>query len=163
MRIPKATRQKIVALLATGSTQRDAAKVVGISEVTLSAWMRKDLVFQQEVEGAVAQENEWLRTRLRGTMQQAFDTLVAVMLNSRNDNARVRAAISVLTAGGHLHEAPEQPPGDVVVQLGTGNPVAPAVPTVPPLEPIQPGVPMPMPDPDGKGKVPTPMKQDGGR
>jgi hypothetical protein len=117
MRTPKAIRTQIVALLASGRTQREASQATGVSEVCISNWMTKDPEFKRQVDDAIAVLDADLRARLRGSMQRAFAALLEV-LAADNANAKARAAIALLHAGGYLRDKAEGTKQDIVVEFG---------------------------------------------
>jgi predicted transcriptional regulator len=149
MKVSRAVRNKVINLIASGQTQRAAAKEAGVTETAVSRWLADD-AYRAQLDAAIEQNSAKLRDQIRASMQVAFEVLMSIAANGHNENARIRAAIALLTAGGHLHEQPEEKPGDVVVKLGTGDPTKAALPPAAPLVPIQPGKPMPMADPDAK-------------
>jgi transposase-like protein len=153
-RVSKAMKAKAVELIAAGYTQSETARQVGIGRATITRWTN-DAEFESAVETAVAENADALRHRLQASMDRAYNALVEV-LSSDNHNAKVRAAIALLTAGGYLHEQAAQAPGDIEIKLGTRDAKAPAEPAVAQLAPIQPGQRMPGVDPDAK-PVPEPI------
>ena len=123
MRIPKATRKKVAALIATGKTQRDAANEAGITEVTVCHWMA-DPVFRAEVDAGILAESEALRTRLRSGMDRAVQALLEV-LDCDNATAKARAAIALLEAGGYLKDEKPRAEAKVIVEFGDVPELAP--------------------------------------
>lgn len=162
MKVSKAVKNRVIVELAGGKSQAAAAQAAGVTPKAVCHWLKDD-DYRAQLDEAIEQNSQKLRDQIRASMQAAFDSLLDIAVNGHNENARIRASIALLTAGGHLHEAPEEKPGDVVVKLGTGDPTKAPAPQVAPLVAIQPGQPKPMADPDAKPPKGPAQPQDGSR
>src|SRR5215475_10010054 len=88
-------QEALIAALLTEPTHATAAAKAGVSEATLSRWLRLPefqaayrLARRELVEGAVG--------RIQAAAGQAVDTLLAVARDGAKDSDRVRAAVALL-------------------------------------------------------------------
>lgn len=84
-----------IGLLLTGSTKLAAAKEVGVSRQTMSAWAA-DPLFKQALADGQAQLMAELNRRLLAAAGAAVDYLLKVLKRPRNQAVGVRAADVIL-------------------------------------------------------------------
>jgi predicted transcriptional regulator len=166
-KLSKATKTKAIELLSSGKSQLDTAHALGLTPKCVCNWVA-DEEFSKELDIAIERNSEALRTKIRTSMETAYNALMDIVQNGANENARVRAAVAVLTAGGYLHEKPGEKMGDVVIKLGTKDASTVVITPTEQLQPISPGQKLPMPNPDPEDKPPIKdakfiIRQDGSR
>ena len=71
-------QQEAAALIASGKTQRQAAKAVGVSPQTLTAWAKKE-DFQSHVRALLQPAHEGVQTALQGLHQRAAEVLASLL------------------------------------------------------------------------------------
>ncbi len=78
--MPKLTpkQQEAAALIASGKSQRQAAKAVGVSPQTLTAWAHKE-EFQKHVQALLQPAHEGVQTVLQGLHQRAAEVLASLL------------------------------------------------------------------------------------
>ena len=100
-------QSRVIDLLLEGKTQRKAAEEVGVTEVTVSRWQRKDLAFQQALEDRQRCLLLTQREALEMLVGKAIWT-VAALMDDPSGHVRLRAAMAVLRAVGL--DRPEEEP-----------------------------------------------------
>lgn len=90
-----ATHHKAIQALLTTRTNEDAAQEAGISRSTLQRFLR-DPLFKLELERQKADSTAQTNARMTEAAAVAVQTLQEVMVNGKNDIARVQAAGQVL-------------------------------------------------------------------
>lgn len=118
MRVSKAIRKIVMTYLAAGLSQQDAAAKAGISHITVSNWMNNDPQFVASLNEEIDAANADLKRRLRGDMQIAYKALLDVVQQDTNANAKTRAAIALLQAGGMLSDKAAPPETNIVIEFG---------------------------------------------
>ena len=93
-------QEQIVALLLTGSTQRDAAATVGVAEETVSRWVNHDPDFIATMNARRVDVWRGNVDRLRALTSKAIETIETVLEQSPDERVRLAAAVAVLRAGG---------------------------------------------------------------
>jgi hypothetical protein len=85
--------------LAAGRLKQDAAKTVGVSPQTISAWLR-DPQFQASINALMWEQLNTARTSLQALARTATQTLGDVMQKADNYETRRRAALDILEMTG---------------------------------------------------------------
>ena len=101
-------QSRVIDLLLEGKTQRKAAEEVGVTEVTVSRWQRKDVTFQQALEDRQRCLLLTQREALEMLVGKAIWT-VATLMDDPSGHVRLRAAMAVLRAVGLDRPEEEDP------------------------------------------------------
>lgn len=89
-----AKQQQAVTLLASGKSQRQTAKAVGVSPQTITAWMKLD-TFQKGLDGLLSTVEAESTQLLRSQRLKAVDALTD-LLDSKTPAVKLAAAKTVL-------------------------------------------------------------------
>lgn len=89
-----AKQQQAVTLLASGKSQRQTAKAVGVSPQTITAWMKLD-AFQKGLDGLLSTVEAESTQLLRSQRLKAVDALTD-LLDSKTPAVKLAAAKTVL-------------------------------------------------------------------
>ena len=89
-----AKQQQAVTLLASGKSQRQTAKAVGVSPQTITAWMKLD-AFQKGLDGLLSTVEAESTQLLRSQRLKAVDALTD-LLDSKSPAVKLAAAKTVL-------------------------------------------------------------------
>lgn len=89
-----AKQQQAVTLLASGKSQRQTAKAVGVSPQTITAWMKLD-AFQKGLDGLLSTVETESTQLLRSQRLKAVDALTD-LLDSKTPAVKLAAAKTVL-------------------------------------------------------------------
>lgn len=94
MTAPTAKQQQAITLLASGKSQRQTAKAVGVSPQTITAWMKLD-GFQKGLDGLLSTVEAESTQLLRSQRLKAVDALTD-LLDSKTPAVKLAAAKTVL-------------------------------------------------------------------
>ena len=94
MTAPTAKQQQAITLLASGKSQRQTAKAVGVSPQTITAWMKLE-PFQKGLDGLLSTVEAESTQLLRSQRLKAVDALTD-LLDSKAPAVRLAAARTVL-------------------------------------------------------------------
>ena len=89
-----AKHQQAITLLASGKSQRQTAKAVGVSPQTITAWMKLD-AFQKGLDGLLSTVEAESTQLLRSQRLKAVDALTD-LLDSKTPAVKLAAAKTVL-------------------------------------------------------------------
>ena len=89
-----AKQQQAITLLASGKSQRQTAKAVGVSPQTITAWMKLD-AFQKGLDGLLSTVEAESTQLLRSQRLKAVDALTD-LLDSKTPAVKLAAAKTVL-------------------------------------------------------------------
>ena len=89
-----AKHQQAITLLASGKSQRQTAKAVGVSPQTITAWMKLD-AFQKGLDGLLSTVEAESTQLLRSQRLKAVDALTD-LLDSKSPAVKLAAAKTVL-------------------------------------------------------------------
>lgn len=84
-----AKKQECFKMIAKGVSQKDIAKKLGVSEVTISRWVNPPKE-KKEIEEADLWE------KLRAAAADALDTMIHLSIKAKNENIRYAAAKDIL-------------------------------------------------------------------
>lgn len=93
-----AKQQQAITLLASGKSQRQTAKAVGVSAQTITAWMKLD-AFQKGLDGLLSTVEAESTQLLRSQRLRAVDALTD-LLDSKTPAVKLAAAKTVLELSG---------------------------------------------------------------
>ena len=93
-----AKHQQAITLLASGKSQRQTAKAVGVSPQTITAWMKLD-AFQKGLDGLLSTVEAESTQLLRSQRLKAVDALTD-LLDSKTPAVKLAAAKTVLELSG---------------------------------------------------------------
>ena len=95
---------EVISLLARGQSVTKAAKATNITRATIYNWLKND-EFVARLNTLKNEQLESTRTQIQYSASVAVDTLINVMQNSKNDNARINAAKEILNMSGFTKES----------------------------------------------------------
>ena len=111
-------KERVIRLLLEGRTQREAAEIAGVGEVTVSRWMCWDETFRMELEMRQDQVREGHTEDMRRLAGKALRTLETLM-DDASPHVQMRAAMAVVRANG-LDELPAPEPVDALDEIMNG-------------------------------------------